>query len=93
MSKFKVGEKVVVYDFSGRFTGTLTEGPNENGSFFVSSHERGPRWVHEKQCRKLVKKERRRVFLTETQARYYSVRASAEQTPNTIEFVEVRKRK
>lgn len=110
-SKFKVGDRVAVYGiaFDGMrcksFYGTVTE-VLDDGWLVVNPDcpETNANDVHEKQCRRLVKRERRRVWIKcgrhgglsslGGQLKNPVVFGSSTKShdPEYVEFVEVRKR-
>lgn len=73
MSKFKVGDRVAVYDNGHRQVGVVGQIGDTTGSKnirvdAVKSQLHSPwkfSWFHPKQCRRLIKRERRRVFIQE----------------------------
>ena len=101
---FKVGERVAVYWYDGRFTGAV-EKIHANGSLqIVFDNFSYRKSAHPKQCRRLVKKERRRVWLplkyvdrapTDTENLTIGIyRSSIPPTnPDWAEFIEVRSKK
>lgn len=57
--KFKVGDRVAVYiGLEPRKTGTVIDIFKETGSYMVEINSESRDAFHEKQCRKLVKKEK-----------------------------------
>lgn len=117
MSKFQVGDRVKVYGHWGAqyligSKGTIKK--IELNNPFKAPHvavkldieidclrDDGTIWVHPKQCRKLVKKERRRVWINmyghSAIAHLSEARAIVDAAPyvqeRAVEFVEVRKKK
>lgn len=67
---FQVGDRVRVYsgdhspDYRVR-TGVVVQGPNDIGLLYLrfADKERSYFWAHPKQCRRLVKRERREWFV------------------------------
>lgn len=110
--KFEVGDRVAVYHvWKGRLTGKV-DAINERGHLsviedgFYSAHEDGP--FHPKQCRKLVKRERQRIWVGQKIYRWGNghvdhfmearfIKPSDSEKPadgrQWREFVEVRKKK
>ena len=109
MSKFKVGDRVAVYGtipnhYLSGHKGTVFD-PRENGPGIQVKLDGGDvvYYVHPKQCRKLRKKERRKVFIhycNKTVGRVFpdvdsAVRASIRDFSVTeiVQFVEVKRHK
>ena len=99
MSKFKVGDKVVVYLSSGKpYKGTIKLIVDDDRlNIIVHANEGFECSVHPKQCRKLVKKARRRIYLSpESLESGKPCYAYITQTPNLLinelEFVEVKRK-
>lgn len=104
MSKFKVGTRVSMYHGEERETGTIKQ-INENGSLYIQVDGQDPRdesLYHQKQCRLLKKKERRRFWINTCSLKYINHRAFnsklaaddfAEDRLDCIEVIEVRKNK
>jgi hypothetical protein len=102
MSKFKVGDRVRVYGGTNPDEGEFFDGTVRQieGRWLVVKDDRNGEVVssfHVKQCRKLVRKERRRVWIRES---IIPIRGDLLDNPPAehseqffIEFVEVRKRK
>lgn len=95
--EFKVGDRVRVY--GARYNGTVEpfvatiEHIYQNGSIKVSSDNIMYCEIHPKQCRHLVKKERRRIWVKfHPQGQIYTVECSEPQEEGWIEFVEVRRK-
>lgn len=60
----KVGDKIVIYNNGERFTALVAALPlGENQNIVVDNGRSPAFYVHPKQCRRLVKKERRRVWI------------------------------
>jgi hypothetical protein len=60
--EFKVGDRVAVYWYDGRFTGSILLLSKEGSTgyrYFVRFNTGVDKWAHHKQCRRLVKKKRR----------------------------------
>lgn len=98
--KFKVGERVAVYDGFGRDIGIVEE--IRDGILSIGSEDSDRFVAHPKQCRRLVKKPKRRVFLRESAGGNLTSgwtididTASDFGHPNGkwIEFIEVRRKK
>lgn len=91
-SKFKVGDRVAVYD-GQRLVGTVAEiydGVTSTGDVRVTFKDK-EMWYHHKQCRKLVKKEARewKVYVFEdgtisSHASRYSTVFSSASTTNVV---------
>lgn len=104
--KFKVGERVAVYLWDGRFTAVI-EHLNDNGSLDVKFDNLESRnHVHPKQCRRLVKKPKKKIWIDlnfdvvhDSMVGSYMQNAVVFLTPPLLnpqdftEFVEVRKKK
>ena len=109
--KFKVGDRVAVYGHRClewmRTAGTVLQvatDKHEGCTMLIKVPQRGDVYAHPKQCRRLVKKERRRVYipLNDLHARL-NFKSAAELlsyleietdgSPNYMEFVEVRRKK
>lgn len=91
--KFKVGDRVAAYINGQRVLGVL-ETLNPNNTFeFCADEYSSRRTVHPKQCRRLVKRERRRVSI------YFGDKGTVVEggrqfeVGEEIDFVEVRRRK
>lgn len=105
MSKFKVGDHVAFYTSLGRTIGTVTQALNEelHIRLDVNPSDRCLVKAHPKQCRRLVKKERRRVYIPDVYLKKLledSVDAQCQHQISThpvldddVEFIEVRKKK
>ena len=102
MADFKVGDRVALYarnlvqDKMERVVCNVLEIDEKRG--LKLGTERGGFWFHPKQCRKLKKKERRRIWVlgnaTEISNYQMQVRTVAPSSPEYwAEFVEVRKKK
>lgn len=107
--KFKVGDRVAVYGssrgdalFSEGARAVIVAGPDSE-SFLEIQFEAGARekgLVHPKQCRRLVKKERRCIWVDEpnlrdlakTKGGQREVFISTRPMPRAVEFVEVKKK-
>jgi hypothetical protein len=102
--KFKVGDRVAYYLSSHRRTGKVLS-VHANASLQVDEDNASPRWeynVHPKQCRKLVKKPRRKVFILEQELVNFQKETSAPAWEKPwedldfdspwVEFVEVKKK-
>lgn len=98
--KFKVGDKVVVYD-SRRLIGKVTSRVEQNGMpgtlFVEGTYINGQPFQltpHHKQCRLLKKKERRRVWIywDDINTGRPHTLLSDTNIPNYVEFVEVKKK-
>jgi hypothetical protein len=64
MSRFKSGDRVAIYSGTKRWTGTVEQCSADDMLLRVALHPSGTvTGAHPKQCRKLVKKYRRRVWL------------------------------
>ena len=97
MTKFKVGDRVAFYDGIARNTGTVDEIDSTVDAIRVDDV-----WLHAKQCRRLKKKERRRVWLNpefvpsayqpKTRAVGTKLVISVTPVPEFIEFVEVKRK-
>lgn len=99
MKKLKVGDRVAYYDSGFRDTGTI--GACEPATSRVRIDPSGG-WVHPKQCRRLIRKERRHVWVNPnptSQGDLWRVHPGnnfvSPSKPNDgwIEFVEVRRPK
>lgn len=95
MNKFKVGDRVRAYEKA-----FLTEGIIKliQGKVIVIESNNNDHYFHRKQCRKLIKKPRRRIWVAVDQSRVvhnaYQTRAQAimdADDANLVEFVEVKK--
>ncbi len=73
MSKFKVGERVAVYQCEKRW---LDKVARMNGELLFFECLGGP--FHPKQCRKLVKKKRREFWVNAGWAKYVNIRTDCE---------------
>ncbi len=96
--KFKVGDRVAVYD-GDRIVGVIGA-IHKEGGLLVCLDEAygGAKSYHPKQCRRLVKKQRRRVWLSRGAAAELHGGISAEffaqkRNEDDVEFVEVRKKR
>lgn len=98
MSKFKVGDRVVMYNGFARHTGVINSLVRSSLYQIKIDSTESVMTFHEKQCRKLVKKERRRVWVD-----VEALRAISEDSVNGkgdglidvsewIEFTEVRRK-
>lgn len=108
MSKFKVGDRVAVYnsdlDMPMRIITTLIILDQETGRFQIQ-YNKNYYWVHPNQCRRLKKKERRRIWIYPTivdeilsdhpkESGYRTMVFNApREDVGLIEFIEVRKKK
>lgn len=94
--QFKVGDRVAVYNSENRYTGTVTKISSEffTDCIFVA-REKSEYVYHKKQCRKLVKKERRRVWVRfeDPAGSTHSFNPACAIAPDWAEFVEVRQKK
>lgn len=63
MSKFSVGQKVAFYYRDGRCVGRIVDVDESQHLLEINDGEGGGHWLHEKQCRRLVKKERKRWWI------------------------------
>lgn len=102
--KFKVGDRVAVYNYLGRNTGKISS-LDDAGSFFVGLDQfvngNDTMRAHPKQCRRLIKRPQRRVWISEEQLRLLNVYDALQRTQislskileDDVEFVEVRKPK
>ena len=97
-SKFKVGDRVRVYHGLMRFDGTVKQTSTSllAVEYELSSGEKRASEFQTQQCRKLVKRERRRVWLMRGQLEQgYGVIAAEYSQPEGnayAEFVEVRRK-
>lgn len=93
--KFKVGDRVAVYENCKRFTGMVLNDGHQSIQVELDDDRVLP--FHPKQCRRLIKKPRRRIAVSyDTGACEFSVRLlSGDNIPNDkeVEFIEVRKAK
>lgn len=104
--KLKVGDRVAVYVGGargvnpGRNTGTVISRTDEDGDYFIDFGD-GQHWfAHPKQCRRLVKKSRGKIYIScdalnkllsgETILTSVSLKRDAIVAP--IEFIEARKK-
>jgi len=62
-NKFKVGDRVVFYESGYRLSGQVTRIDPLNKALQVATPSNSRYHLHEKQCRKLVKKERKEFFV------------------------------
>lgn len=97
MSKFKEGDRVAFYGGFGRLTGTVSNAELDCVGMFTVIGEGGTKFnVHPKQCRKLKKKERRRVWIwrgVERSNTYeFRINPPTERSDEWSEFVEVRRK-
>jgi hypothetical protein len=106
VTKLKPGDRVAVYD-GCRFVGVvqdIDENSDDQSVYVVSSSSMCDGWYHPKQCRKLVKRGRRRVWMLEKhlKSETFQVRGLGEPafkepeplaTGQWVEFIEVRKKK
>ncbi len=101
MSKFEVGDRIAIYEELERWKATIIK-INELGHLYVLYLFEGEEvrdYFHPKQCRKIKKKERRRVWVDKID---YSANEISTHRPirfdnpfdsiNWVEFVEVKKR-
>lgn len=91
MSKFKVGDRVKIYHHRTPLIGVVNH-ITEDGMIKIDLSEVGYIY-HPKQCRKLVKKERRRAWIKLTDYGQIDGWASCERhSPGWVEFIEVKKK-
>lgn len=95
--KFQVGDRVRVYHGHKSFKGTIKDIHNGGGGLlyvmedgFYSYPEDAP--FSPKQCRKLVKKERRRVWISYLGKSMNEVVTIPQKGPHWVEFVEVKRK-
>lgn len=98
---FKVGQRVAVYNFGIRYVGTIFDVFKDGIDVAEDPDNKGMR-VHPKQLRRLVKKERRRVWIPETSLPHDMigkcedaawVSADDRSKDGWVEFIEVKKPK
>lgn len=100
MSNFKVGEMLAYYTGNMRFVLKLSRIDDDGILHFYAEHNPGyvNSMAHPKQCRRLVKKPRRRVWAQLNSDGIYSnlgelLVNGCIQNGERIEFIEVRKKK
>jgi len=98
-----VGDRVAVYWYDGRFTGEIDRISNEGSTgprYFIQFDTGLAKWAHVKQCRRLVKRERRRVWISESNLGNLAVHSQGHSVvvwkdkpmlDDAVEFREVRK--
>lgn len=97
MSKFKVGDRAIVYYYDSTTKGTIIQ-INNDTVLLRDDAGQDTGWFYYKQCRKLVKKERKRIWILNgpLEAKFNTLEPKY-QKPNDLryytEFVEVRKKK
>lgn len=95
--KFKVGDSVAYYTEHGRKTAIVVAVEESNNILWLSQHPECYQndKVHPKQCRKLVKKERRSIWVHKDTLAWIENAAKGGKlgsTEDCIEFVEVKKK-
>lgn len=98
--KFKVGERVAVYESHLRRTGTVEENPNTgpawSGTVWINFGSGHKEHAHHKQCRLLKKKERRRIWIlaANSPANMCPGQIQVYDCPgcDRVEFIEVKKK-
>lgn len=96
MNKFKIGDRINFYQLGKCETGIITGIQSENypNCLLVSTKSTNI-WVHYKQCRKLIKKYRRRIWVNPKVLKYitrYNTISIVDQSPYWPEFIQVNKK-
>lgn len=103
MSKFKVGDRVVVYHNASRIVGWLTEITGADSAVFQSD-EMSRILVHPKQCRRLIKKKKKEIWVSPDLIKFWGsdfrsqlsgnpVCWTETERPGWIRFIEAKEKK
>lgn len=86
---FKVGERVAVYHGAARFVGHIKD--IRNGTVLVEESYGESQFWHPKQCRRLVSKEKRRVWVEKQGYIFSNLNSLNLKEGERVEFIEVKK--